>query len=274
MEGIESLQIDLGTGAGGRPSAQGIPLSIGEFCAASVGFSLPLRVGALASLKWCDTALLTDQDGATVLRIELPRSKTDQYNEGRVKSLKSIGRHLRPAEVFSRWLSLRSPASQEEGPVFRRALRAKLTGVLKHDAAFWDIDRARVGTHSMREGVEALTFDMGFEPDVIKRWGRRIPTAFRNYLWRDEHILANIGRGLTNRAPVSGLDGRMSGNAPQSPQSTDRAGGKMPRPTEHDSRQRLVAISKTMSGALRHRKLEGMDDEGRAPIRSACNIKR
>ena len=77
---IDSLQNDMGTGAGDLLSTPLRSLSIGVFCDASMGFPSLLRVGVCESEspRWYDAALLTDQDGDTVLRIELPRSKPSQ----------------------------------------------------------------------------------------------------------------------------------------------------------------------------------------------------
>ena len=93
-----------------------------------------------------------------------------------------------------------------------------------------------------------MKFPVCFDLEITKRWGRWIPTTFRNYLWRNEHILSNISRWTPN-------DARQVG----------RAGGTRSRHTaqaEGAMRQRLVEISRTMSGALRHRRLVGMDKEG------------
>lgn len=105
---------------------------------------------------------------------------------------------------------------------------------------------------------------MGFELDVIKHWGGVFPTL-RNYIWNGEQIIPHIGRGMVARAPVSG-------HWAQSPNG--RAGGKRTRPEEHECRLPLVGISRTASGALRHRHLDGMGDEGGAPVRTVCELKR
>ena len=108
-------------------------------------------------------------------------------------------------------------------------------------------------------------FAMGFELSVIKRRGWRISNTPRKYLWRDEHIVAHIGRGTVARATVPGHGAQ---------QSAGREGGKRSRPTEQDYRRRLVEISKTMSGAIRHRRIEEMGGDGLVRIKNVCNVKR
>lgn len=77
---------------------------------------------------------------------------------------------------------------------FSLSIRAKLARAPKRAAISLNLEHAKVGTHSLRAGGAALMFAMWFELEGIKRRGRRLATAFRNYFWRDEHILAHIGR--------------------------------------------------------------------------------
>ena len=128
-----------------------------------------------------------------------------------------------------------------------------------------DLDYTKAGTRSLRKGGASLMFDMGFELESAKRWGRRISTARRNYLWHDEQIISHIGRGMLSGAPVSG-------KWAQPP--SGRAGGERSKPTYRAIRTRLVEISKTMTAAMRRRRLEGMYVEGRVPVRTVCELKR
>ena len=63
-----------------------MPETIGISCAALVGFFYLLHVGELEGLRWTDV-LFIDTDGDPCLQLTLPRSKTDQYNDGRIKVL-------------------------------------------------------------------------------------------------------------------------------------------------------------------------------------------
>ena len=162
-------------------------------------------------------------------------------------------------------MALLSPESQEVGPVSIRALRVKLARALKFAAVSRKLDRAKAGNHALRARGEAIMSSVGFELYVIELWERCVSTTFHNYQWRDDYILYHVGRGMVAQSPAPGQCGQ---------HPTWREGRKTSRPTEQDSRRRLVEISNTTSGALRHWRLEGMDDEAWAPIKNVCNIKR
>ena len=90
-------------------------------------------------------------------------------------------------------------------------------------------------------------FEVGFELEIIKRWGRWISTTFHKYLWRGEQVMSNIGNGM------------MSGS------NNGRAGGKRNRNGDVYNRVehfRLAEISKCMSAVLRHTRLPGMTKQG------------
>ena len=100
-------------------------------------------------------------------------------------------------------------------------------------------------------------FAAGFEMEIIKRWGRWISTTFHQYLWREEHVLANIAKGmLYNKKHVT------------LPCWTGSAAGKRP---FTPAVARLVGISKAMSRVLRHRQLPGMDSSGWVSIDTVLN---
>lgn len=63
------------------------PQSIGIARSSLIGVFL-LRAIGLGGMRWMDASLSIDSDGAACLRLELPRSKTDQYNKWHVESLK------------------------------------------------------------------------------------------------------------------------------------------------------------------------------------------
>ena len=104
-------------------------------------------------------------------------------------------------------------------------------------------------------------FSVGFDIEIIKRWGRWFPPNLHTYIWRDEHILSHIGRGMVKSNAFSGRVGGERGIS----QTT---------PNEFTRHQRLVEISKTMSGALRHRELPTMDKQGWATLKVVCDLPR
>ena len=138
--------------------------------------------------------LSTDSDGDFCIRLEFPRSKTDQYNEGHIERLKGANHPLCPVRSFGRWVS-RPPTNRldSETPVFCRDLRHSLARSLKLSAVSVGVDFKRVSNHSIRSGGGSLMFSVGFEIDIIKMRGRWVSATFHQYLWRDGHVLSNIG---------------------------------------------------------------------------------
>ena len=107
-------------------------------------------------------------------------------------------------------------------------------------------------------------FSVGFEMEIIKRWGRWASATSHQYLWRGEYIMSNISRGMLNSTKDT-----MSNKPPFYSQC--RAGGKRGKPASGE-RGRLVSISIAMSKGLRHYCLEGMNDEGWAPMKSVLQL--
>ena len=169
--------------------------SIGISCAATVGFFFLLRVSELEKLRWIDVSLFIDQDGDACLRLTLPQSKTDQYNEGHVKVLKGTSHPLCPVRAMAQWAGIQCEGKTEgEQLVFPQNIRKALAYTLKLSAVFVGDDHHRISNHSLRSGGASLMFSVGFEMEIIKRWGRWISATFHQYLWRDEYIMSNISR--------------------------------------------------------------------------------
>ena len=107
-------------------------------------------------------------------------------------------------------------------------------------------------------------FSVGFDVEIIKRWGRWISATSHQYLWRDEYIMSNISRGMLK--PTSGI---MVDKPPFYGQG--RAWGKRGKPVSGE-RDRLVAISKAMSKGLRRYCLDGMTDEWWTPMKTVLKL--
>ena len=54
-------------------------------------------------------------------------------------------------------------------------------------------------------------FSVGFDIEIIKRWSHRLSPTSHSYIWRDEHILAHIGRGVLYSSTFSGRVGGKRG---------------------------------------------------------------
>ena len=117
------------------------------------GFLFLLRVGELGKLRWADVVLSIDQDGDARLRRTLPKSKTDQYNEGRIKVLKGTSHPLFPVRAMGRWIGIQ-PGGKMEGwaLAFSRDARKSLSRASKLAAVSAGEDFARISNHSLRSG--------------------------------------------------------------------------------------------------------------------------
>ena len=111
------------------------PKSAGIACAALVGFFFLLGVGELEGLRWMDASLSADSDGDVCMRLELPRSKTDQRNEGHIKRLGRTNRPLCPVRIMGKRVGIH-PGNRivDYAPVFSRDLRQSIARALKLSA--------------------------------------------------------------------------------------------------------------------------------------------
>ena len=159
---------------------------------------------------------------------------------------------------MARWAGAQPEGSAEDDAVvFKRDVRKSMEHSLKlSDVSVW-ADFKRISNRSLRSGGESLMFAVCFEMEIVKRRGRRVSATFRQYLWRGEYILSNICRGMLRQNKNHGR--------PEPCYPPPRDGGKRAK-MSRSAHRRSVAISKCMSGALRHRKLPGVTDEGWAPL--------
>ena len=206
-----------------------------------------------------DATLSTDDDGELCLRLLLPMSKTDQYNEGHAKTLKTCDHPLCPVLGYARRVTMRRETSNDDDLVFSSPIRKLLPRTLKLAAVSFGMGHTRISNHSLRAGGASQMFAVGFEMEIIKRWGRWVSTTFHQYIWRDEQVLSGIGRGVMSNFHNHG-----------------RAGGKRTRyhtVEEQNAHRRLVERSMCMSASLRRKNLPGMTREGWAPTRTVLGLK-
>lgn len=85
---------------------------------------------------------------------------------------------------------------QEDAPVFDRNLRRSLASSLNLAAAFRDIDRRRISNRPLRPMGDSLMFAVGFEIEILTRYGGGPRSPFRTYFRRDEHALSSISRRM------------------------------------------------------------------------------
>ena len=166
-------------------------------CASTLGFYYLLRVGEIEGLRMKDIRLNIDDDGDTTLTIHIISSKTDQYNDGAFKTLKSVPEPICPVKMWSKFMSSVTYDTLSAQKIFPPGIRSRLTVFLRLAGVSNGIASSRIGNHSLRSGGATAMFQAGYDIEVIKRWGRWRSGSFHSYLWNDQRILATIGRGMS-----------------------------------------------------------------------------
>ena len=190
-----------------------------------------------------------DIDGEDILTLILHKSKTDQFNEGRRKVLKSLHINLFPVRMTALWRNTTCLDAARNGAVFGSNLRTRIAALLRIAGTQCNVDGSRLGTHSLRSGGSPAMFTAGYEVEVIKRWGRCASSQFQTYIWKDHYALSSVGRGMLDSLPRQTLE-------------SGRAVGKGYQCKGQRRDFRLVDISHSMSKVLRHKAPVGIQKDG------------
>ena len=193
----------------------GAEISSGRFeivCAILVGFFYCLRISELERLTWGKLVPGVDIDGDATLTLSSASSKTDQFNEGATKVLKTLQSDLRPVRMLSRWGTMTTSRTNPKALVSGPHLRTRLAATLRLAGVECDVDGSRLGTHSMRSGGASAMFTVVYEVEVTMRWGRWSSSHFQSYIWKDHYVISSIGRGALMSLPIQSLErGRAGG---------------------------------------------------------------
>ena len=120
-----------------------------------VGFYGAFRRSELVAVNVTDVELTRE-----ALRIELPRSKTDQERRGRLVTIGALGQSICPIEALQGWLNA---SGIDEGPVFRAVSRTERLSagalspeavnlILKRRAKAVGLEAKGFSGHSLRAG--------------------------------------------------------------------------------------------------------------------------
>lgn len=193
--GLELLQwaYDQSILIGGLDS----PVQDELFCASTLGFYYLLRVSEIEGLRMKDVRLSIYEDGDTTLTIRIISSKTDQYNEGAFKTLKSATGPIFPVEMWSKFTSSMTYDALSSQKIPPRGMRTRLTVFLRVAGVANGIDSSRIGNHSIRSGGPTAISHAGYDIEIIKRWRRMRSWIPHSYLRNDQRILAAIGRVMS-----------------------------------------------------------------------------
>jgi integrase len=152
-----------------------------------IGFSGGFRRNEIVSLDYDDLDFVTEG-----LKINLKRSKTDQYGEGSVKGLPYFdSSKYCPVVTIKNWIET---SKIDSGPLFRRFTKGsnlsknRLTDqsvalIIKNYLQLAGIDSRNYSGHSLRSGFATTAAESGAEERTIMAMtGHKSPEMVRRYI--------------------------------------------------------------------------------------------
>ncbi|MDC0533214.1 tyrosine-type recombinase/integrase [Candidatus Pelagibacter sp.] len=152
-----------------------------------IGFSGGFRRNEIVSLDYDDLDFVTEG-----LKINLKRSKTDQYGEGSVKGLPYFDSpKYCPVVTIKNWIEI---SKIDSGPLFRRFTKGsnlsknRLTDqsvalIIKNYLQLAGIDSKNYSGHSLRSGFATTAAESGAEERTIMAMtGHKSPEMVRRYI--------------------------------------------------------------------------------------------
>ena len=231
-----------------------------------------------------DVKLGRDEDQNQLITIHIRNSKTDQFNEGDFKTLRTVSGQLCPVKMMAKLMTVSDWSCDSEKKVFGKWLRNRLCALLRMAGTAMGIPASRIGNHSLRSGGATAMWRAGYDVEVIKRWGRWRSASFQGYLWDDHRTLATIGLGmLTTRGNTYQFVAQGATKFDDWSANAGRAGGKgkgRGKGRRHsveylstNPSERLRALSKAMSKELRHENHDDRQRNGFMPMASLLNAR-
>ncbi|MDC1033378.1 site-specific integrase [Candidatus Pelagibacter sp.] len=160
-----------------------------------IGFSGGFRRNEIVSLDYDDLDFVTEG-----LKINIKRSKTDQFGEGSTKALPYFdNKQYCPVISLKRWIDLTKISS---GPLFRRFSKGsklsenRLTDqsvalIIKEYLRLAGIDSKNYSGHSLRSGFATTAAESGVEErNIMAMTGHKSPEMVRRYI-KDANLFKN-----------------------------------------------------------------------------------
>ena len=160
-----------------------------------IGFSGGFRRNEIVSLNFEDLDFVTEG-----LKVNLKRSKTDQYGEGLVKALPYFSNaQYCPVISLKKWIDI---SNINSGPLFRRFSKCfnlsvnRLTDqtvalIIKKYLTLAGIDSENYSGHSLRSGFATSAADAGAEErSIMVMTGHKSPQMVRRYI-KDANLFKN-----------------------------------------------------------------------------------
>ena len=152
-----------------------------------IGFSGGFRRNEIVSLDYDDLDFVTEG-----LKINLKRSKTDQFGEGAVKALPYFDNtQYCPVKSIEKWIKI---SKINSGPLFRRFVKGsklskyRLTDqtvalLIKEYLKIADIDSKNYSGHSLRSGFATSAAESGVEErNIMAMTGHKSTEMVRRYI--------------------------------------------------------------------------------------------
>ncbi|MDC0396917.1 site-specific integrase [Candidatus Pelagibacter sp.] len=160
-----------------------------------IGFSGGFRRNEIVSLDYDDLDFVLEG-----LKINLRRSKTDQFGEGSVKGLPYFDNsQYCPVLTLKKWIEV---SNINSGPLFRRFTKgSKLTNyrltdqtvalLIKKYLKLAGIENKNYSGHSLRSGFATSAADFGVEErNIMAMTGHKSPEMVRRYI-KDANLFKN-----------------------------------------------------------------------------------
>ena len=160
-----------------------------------IGFSGGFRRNEIVSLNFEDLDFVAEG-----LKINLKKSKTDQFGEGLVKGLPYFdNKQYCPVLSIQRWLEI---SNIKEGPLFRRFTKGSNLSVnrltdqtvallIKEYLKLADIDNTNYSGHSLRSGFATSAAESGAEErSIMSMTGHKSTEMVRRYI-REANLFKN-----------------------------------------------------------------------------------
>jgi len=165
-----------------------------------IGFAGALRRSELSAITYTDLEFV-----AQGLKLNIPRSKTDQSGEGRIIGIPFGRGRVCPVKALKDWLCV---SEIKSGPVFRsvkkggainpdRLSTRAIADIIKHYAFKTGLDPSKYSGHSLRAGLVTSAAQNGISSWVIRRTtGHKSDAMLFRYIRVGDLFLDNAAGAL------------------------------------------------------------------------------
>ena len=136
------------------------------------------------------------EDGKRRLAISIYRSKTDQRQRGRFRTLVETDEEVRPVRSMTLYLESFDWGCECEARPFAGDVEKRSRSVINRGDSSNNLDSDRLIAHSLRSGGETSLCERGISLGHIRKFVRWASDKFRGYRYRDNQGFRYIGRAM------------------------------------------------------------------------------